>query len=104
MPGPILRRLSLSRELAELDGVVDAIRAYRAMEDNLNGAPGAHRRFFDRSEMRSLVEDELPPGPGRPAKSGAGPARHAAADEADEKSAILEIRAGTGGDEAALRR
>ena len=25
-------------------------------------------------------------------------------DEADEKSAILEIRAGTGGDEAALRR
>jgi len=29
--------VALSRELAELDGVVAAIRAYHAMEDNLKG-------------------------------------------------------------------
>ena len=29
--------VALSRELSELDGVVDAIRAYRAMEENLAG-------------------------------------------------------------------
>ena len=95
--------VALSRELSELDGVVGAIRAYHAMEDNLKGLQALLEDPSTDAEMRSLVEDELP---------GAREAVEKAAqdlrvmllprDEADEKSAILEIRAGTGGDEAAL--
>ncbi|WP_210493538.1 peptide chain release factor 1 [Microvirga antarctica] len=95
--------VALSRELAELDGVVKAIRAYHTMEENLQGLQAMLADPGTDAEMRALIEDELPE------------AREAVAqaaqdlrimllprDEADEKSAILEIRAGTGGDEAAL--
>ena len=91
----------LSRELAELDPVVAAIEAYRGrlkelagLDDLLAGAD---------PEMRALAEEERP--------SAAAAVETAAAalnlmllpkDAADEKSAILEVRAGTGGDEAAL--
>ncbi len=95
--------VSLSRELSELDGVVEAIRAYRAMEDNLHGLEAMLDDPAMDSEMRSLAEDELPK-----AREDLGKAAQdlrlmlLPKDEADEKSAILEIRAGTGGDEAAL--
>ncbi len=95
--------VALSRELAELDGVVGAIRAYHAMDDNLKGLQALLDDPSTDAEMRSLVEDELP-------QARADVERAAQdlrvmllpKDEADEKSAILEIRAGTGGDEAAL--
>jgi peptide chain release factor 1 len=89
----------LSRELSELDPVVEAIRAYRAAEQTV----AELEALAADPEMRSLAEEERP---------AALEALEAAAqnlrllllpkDEADEKSAILEIRAGTGGDEAAL--
>src|SRR3954451_2392414 len=91
--------VTLSRELSELDPVVEAIRAYRAAADNLSGLDA----LMDDPEMRALADEERP---------AAIEALEAAAqnlrvlllprDEADEKSAIVEIRAGTGGDEAAL--
>ena len=91
--------VSLSRELSELDPVVAAIRTYRAAAENLASLEG----LMQDPEMRALAEEERP---------GALAALDAAAqnlrvlllpkDVADEKSAILEIRAGTGGDEAAL--
>src|SRR5215203_193526 len=91
--------VTLSRELSELDPVVEAIRAYRAAEQTVSELDALARD----PEMRALAEEERP---------GALEALEAAAqnlrllllpkDEADEKSAILEIRAGTGGDEAAL--
>jgi peptide chain release factor 1 len=89
----------LSRELSELDPVVAAIRAYRTAEQTVSELEA----LAADPEMRSLAEEERP---------AALEALEAAAqnlrllllpkDEADEKSAILEIRAGTGGDEAAL--
>ncbi|KAB0265216.1 peptide chain release factor 1 [Microvirga brassicacearum] len=95
--------VALSRELAELDGVVAAIRAYHAMEDNLRGLQALLVDPGTDPEMRSLVEDELPEA--REAVANAAQDLRVMLlprDEADEKSAILEIRAGTGGDEAAL--
>ena len=95
--------VSLSRELAELGGVVEAIRAYRAAADNLSGLEAIADDPATDAEMRALAQEE------RPAAQGA--LERAAQnlrilllprDEADEKSAILEVRAGTGGDEAAL--
>ncbi|HZH51070.1 MAG TPA: peptide chain release factor 1 [Microvirga sp.] len=95
--------VSLSRELAELDDVVAAIRAYRAAEDNLKGLEALLDDPGTDSEMRALAEDELPQA--REELEKAAQAMRIILlpkDEADEKSAILEIRAGTGGDEAAL--
>jgi peptide chain release factor 1 len=93
--------VALSRELAELDPVVDAIRAYRAADENLQGLNGLLEG--PDPEMRALAEEERP-------EAEAALVRAAQnlrlmllpKDSADEKSAILEVRAGTGGDEAAL--
>ena len=95
--------VALSRELAELEGVVSAINAYQAMEENLRGLQALIADPGTDSEMRALVEDELPEA--REAVERAAQNLRIMLlprDEADEKSAILEIRAGTGGDEAAL--
>ena len=95
--------VALSRELAELDPVVEAIRTYRAARDELAGLDAMLAEPALDSEMRSLAEDE------RPVTAAAVEAAAASLnllllpkDAADEKSAILEVRAGTGGDEAAL--
>jgi peptide chain release factor 1 len=95
--------VSLSRELAELDPLVETIRAYRAAIDDLSGLDALLNDPKTDTDMRTLAEDERP---------GALDAVEKAAqalrllllpkDEADERSAILEVRAGTGGDEAAL--
>jgi peptide chain release factor 1 len=95
--------VSLSRELSDLDGVVAAIRAYRAAAENLGGVEALIGDPSTDAEMRALAEDERE-------EAQAAVERSAKAlqlmllpkDEADEKSAILEVRAGTGGDEAAL--
>src|SRR3712207_4020781 len=95
--------VSLSRELSDLGPVVEAIRAYRAAADNLSGLDALLGDPAIDAEMRALAEEE---------RFEAAEAVDRAAqalrllllpkDEADEKSAILEVRAGTGGDEAAL--
>jgi peptide chain release factor 1 len=95
--------VALSRELAELEPVVAAIRAYQAAKANLRGLDALISDSKTDPEMRSLAEDERP--------EAAQHLENAAQDlrvmllpkdSADEKSAILEVRAGTGGDEAAL--
>ena len=94
---------TLSRELAELEPVAGAIRAFRALAreiadlDHLLADPATD------SDMRALAEDELPRLKTQLAEAEKG-LRLALLprDAADEKNAILEIRAGTGGDEAAL--
>ncbi|MEH3118018.1 MAG: peptide chain release factor 1 [Methylorubrum populi] len=95
--------VQLSRELSELDGVVAAIRHYRATEANLAGIRALIDEPGGDPEMRALAAEE------KPEAEEALEAAHRALqlmllpkDAADEKSAILEIRAGTGGDEAAL--
>jgi peptide chain release factor 1 len=94
---------ALSRELSDLEPVVGAIRAFRDKEREqaeltvLLADPG-----FD-AELRALATDEL--GAADAASEAMAKAIRIALlpkDAADEGDAILEVRAGTGGDEAAL--
>ncbi len=95
--------VKMASEYAELEGMARKVRELRATERE---RADLEALLADRStdpEMRALAEEELP----------AIDARIEALqkdmqilllpkDGADERSAILEIRAGTGGDEAAL--
>src|SRR5206468_1867188 len=87
----------------DLDPVVAAIRVYRAALDNLAGLEALIDEPGTDSEMRALAAEEKPD-----AQAQLEDAHRALQllllpkDAADEKSAILEVRAGTGGDEAAL--
>ncbi len=90
---------ALSREYAELRPVVEAIDRYRGL---LREREEAERLLAD-PEMRALAQEEIE------RLHGALPEAERALqlallprDDADERSAILEIRAGTGGEEAAL--
>jgi peptide chain release factor 1 len=95
--------VALSRELSELDPVVAAIRVYQAAEENLRGLEALIEDPKMDAEMRALAEEERPEAAEALEKS-AQALRFILLpkDAADEKSAILEVRAGTGGDEAAL--
>ncbi len=94
---------ALSRELSDLEPVVGAIRTFRDKEREraelavLLTDPGLD------AEMRALATDEL--GAAEAASDEMAKAIRIALlpkDAADEGDAILEVRAGTGGDEAAL--
>ncbi|HYF57240.1 MAG TPA: peptide chain release factor 1 [Salinarimonas sp.] len=95
--------VALSRELAELEPVVEAIRAYRAAEGELVGIDAMIADPATDGEMRALAQEERPEAEDRVASAAAAlRLMLIPKDAADEKSAILEVRAGTGGDEAAL--
>ena len=92
-----------SRELAELDGVVAAIRDYRAKRAELADLEALAGDVGADAEMRALAvaeRDEI--AQVLPALERAVAIALLPKDAADERSAILEIRAGTGGEEAAL--
>ncbi len=95
--------VALSRELAEIDDVVGAIRDYRSEQDEIAGIEAMLADPALDPEMRALAETERQESRVRLAAL-EQKLRVALLpkDSADEKSAILEIRAGTGGDEAAL--
>jgi len=93
----------LSREFAELAPVVEAVQSYRAAQRELEGVESLIADPSTDAEMRSVAAAERPQ----------LEARRAALeqqlrlalipkDAMDERNVILEIRAGTGGDEAAL--
>jgi peptide chain release factor 1 len=95
--------VKLSREFAELAPVVDAVKSYRAARRELDDLTGLIADPSTDAEMRSIAESEKP----------ALESRRVALeqqlrvallpkDAMDERNVILEIRAGTGGDEAAL--
>ena len=89
----------LGREYAELRPVVEEIRAYRQLLDDLEGA----QAMLDDPEMRELAREEMETLEAR--KPGLEDKLQLALlpkDEADNRSVILEIRPGTGGEEAAL--
>ncbi len=95
--------VSLSREMADTEALVSAIRAYRAGQDERGGLQAMLSDPALDAEMRDLAEAEQVEAEDRLA----GLERDIQLallpkDAADEKGAILEIRAGTGGDEAAL--
>ena len=93
--------VQLSKEFAELDPVVATINDLRHSELEL-----ADTRALANgkdAEMAELAKLELPDIESRHAALEAALKVHLLPkDAADEKSAILEVRAGTGGDEAAL--
>ncbi len=90
---------TLSREYSELRPVVAEIAAYRAALDDLAEAEG----WLSDAEMKALAEEELPRLRGRiPQMEQALRLALLPRDAADARPAILEIRPGTGGEEAAL--
>jgi peptide chain release factor 1 len=95
--------VALSRELAELEPAATAIRDYRNELKELDGLKALLSDTGLDAEMRALAEAENDEAAARLAML-EGQLRLALLpkDAADEKSAILEIRAGTGGDEASL--
>ncbi len=96
------RFVELSKRYAELGGVVRTYRAWRAARDDL--AAGRELLREERSaDGRALLEDELRATQERIAEV-EGELKQALAprDPNDDKDVIVEVRAGTGGDEAAL--
>ena len=93
----------LSREYAELEPLVRAVQALRKAEEDLAGAEVLIAEAGSDREMRELAElerDELTQKVEeltQAVRIGLLPK-----DSADKNDAILEVRAGTGGDEAAL--
>src|SRR5262245_47824899 len=93
--------VKLSREFAELEPVVDAIRDYRAVAGELDGLVAMLEDPATDSEMRSMAS----------AEKGTLEDRRAALeqriklallpkDAMDDRNVLLESRAGTGGDQA----
>jgi peptide chain release factor 1 len=95
--------VALSRERATLEGVVEAIETWRTSQQEITDLDAMLIDPSTDGEMRSLAESEK-----QIAIINLEKAQQALQvallpkDEADEKGVILELRAGTGGDEAAL--
>ena len=91
--------VTVSKEYSAMQGVVEQARLF---EETVDGIAEAEA-MLDDAEMRDYAEEELSrlrallPDLEQAMRIALLPK-----DEADEKSAILEIRPGTGGDEAAL--
>ena len=95
--------VALSRELASMEDVVVAIRMYRGMADEVAGLDAMLADPALDREMRELAEVERAEAGERLEKAEKDlQVALLPKDADDEKSAIVEIRAGTGGDEAAL--
>jgi peptide chain release factor 1 len=95
--------VKLSREFSELHPLVESIKAYQAVENEIADLDAMLADASTDADMRALAETEKPALQAR---------RDALAhkirlalipkDAMDERNVILEIRAGTGGDEASL--
>ena len=89
----------LAKEYADLKPVVDEVRAYQTLVRDISDAEA----MMDDPDMRELAAEELPI-----LRASLPKAEHdlqltlLPKDSADARPAILEIRPGTGGDEAAL--
>lgn len=91
--------VAVSREYAELRPVVEVVRTYQGLTLEIEGAEA----MLSDPEMKELAEMELPQLRERlPAAEAAVKLALIPKDAADGKPALLEIRPGTGGDEAAL--
>ena len=89
----------ISREYTDLKPVVEEIRAYTRALDDLAEAEA----MLSDPEMKALAEEELPRLKARiPEMEQALRLALLPKDAADARPAIIEIRPGTGGDEAAL--
>ncbi|WP_137700092.1 peptide chain release factor 1 [Marimonas lutisalis] len=89
----------LAKEYSDLKPVVEEIGEYRRLLDDIAEAEA----MLDDPEMKALAEEELPELRARlPKVEEALQLALLPKDEADARPALIEIRPGTGGDEAAL--
>ena len=92
-----------SKEYAELSPVVETIASLRKAEREVADLEALMKDSAADAEMRSMAELEYKELRARlPELEGKLKLMLIPKDEADERNAILEVRAGTGGDEAAL--
>jgi peptide chain release factor 1 len=93
----------ITRELAELNPLIDAVKAYRATEKEIADIDALIADPATEPDMRGMAEAERETLAARRVEL-AQEIRVALLpkDAMDERNVVLEIRAGTGGDEAAL--
>ena len=90
---------SLAKEYSDLKPVVEQITAYQMLVDDLAEAEA----MLEDPDMRELAEEEIPELKARlPEVEHALQLALLPRDAADSRPAMIEIRPGTGGDEAAL--
>lgn len=95
------RFTSLSKEYAKLEPVVDEYRRYSDMQEQLTGAEEMRRD--EDLEIRSMAEEEIRSvQPLLEEQERSLQLLLLPSDPNDERNIFLEVRAGTGGDEAAL--
>ncbi|OIO80372.1 MAG: peptide chain release factor 1 [Gallionellaceae bacterium CG1_02_56_997] len=91
--------LKLNRERAELEPVVELFHAYTSCAGNIAAA----REMAEDPEMREFADDEIKQGEARLVQLDEELQKQLLPKDAnDERNVFLEVRAGTGGDEAAL--
>jgi peptide chain release factor 1 len=97
------RYVQITRELAELNPLIDAVKSYRATVKELNDTEALIVDPATDAEMRRMAEAERETLSARRTQLEQN-IRVALLpkDAMDERNVVLEIRAGTGGDEAAL--
>jgi len=102
-PLPRETYIKLSREFAELEPIVETVKEYRSVAAEIEGLEVLMKDPATDAEMREMASAERPAleerrsALERQIKFALLPK-----DAMDERNVILEIRAGTGGDEAAL--
>jgi peptide chain release factor 1 len=95
--------IKVSKELSELAPIAKKILQLRSLEGELNETKALANDNIDDKELLALVKIEIESLTTRlPKLTNELERLLLPKDEADEKNAILEVRAGTGGDEAAL--
>ncbi len=93
----------MSKELAELDPVVGAIRSLRSLKSGIDEAQALRDDPAADSEMKAFADEEYRRLKARlPETERAVQIMLLPKDEADARDVILEVRAGTGGEEASL--
>jgi peptide chain release factor 1 len=93
----------LSREFAELSPIVETVKAYRATVKEIADLQSLTADPATGADMRQMAEAELPDLQARRDRLEQEIRVHLIPKDAmDERNVILEIRAGTGGDEASL--
>jgi peptide chain release factor 1 len=97
------RYVQITRELAELNPLIEAVKDYRGVQAELAGAEALLADPATDAEMRGMAETERDELQAR--RNGLEQKIRVALlpkDAMDERNVVLEIRAGTGGDEASL--
>src|SRR5229473_843368 len=95
--------VKLSREFAELGPIVETVRTYRGVVSEIEGLDALIADPATDAEMRAMAAAEKPQlEHQRTALEQEIKLALLPKDAMDERNVILEIRAGTGGDEAAL--